>query len=140
MALPSLDCNVTRELLRHAAARMRIEITGAGGSSAGGLRADVERRLLLAMSRFGREIHALRASLDEPRNPLGGVDQRCRVRARLRNGLVLRAEAINGRVGAAAARSADRLALLVAAALDGGAGSGSGREPTRLAPRRGPGR
>ena len=52
-------------------------------------------------------------------NPLGGVDQRCRMRARLQSGLVLRAEAVNGRIETAVGRSAARLALHVAAALDG---------------------
>ena len=58
------------------------------------------------------------ARLAESHNPLGGVDQRCRVRARLQSGLVLRAEAIDGQIETAVGRSAARLALLVAAALD----------------------
>lgn len=86
-------------------------------------RGEVRRRVLLAMSRFGREVHGVTARLGESANPLGGVDQRCRIRARLQSGLVLRAEAINGQFEAAAGRSATRLALLVAGALDGGAGS-----------------
>ena len=72
------------------------------------------------MSRFGREVHGVTARLGESRNPLGGVDQRCRIRARLQSGLVLRAEAINGQIETAVGRSAARLALHVAAALDGG--------------------
>ncbi len=64
----------------------------------------------------------MRARLAEPRNPLGGVDQRCRVQARLQSGLVLRAEAINGQMEAAVGRSVAHLALLVAEALDGGPG------------------
>ena len=75
------------------------------------------------MSRFGPEVHGVSARLAESRNPLGGVDQRCRVRARLQSGLVLRAEAVNGQIETAVGRSAARLALHVAAALDGGAGS-----------------
>ena len=59
------------------------------------------------------------ARLTESHNPLGGVDQSCRVRARLQSGLVFRAEAVNGRIESAVGRSADRLALRVAAALDG---------------------
>ena len=76
--------------------------------------------MLLAMSRFGREVHGVTARLGESRNPLGGVDLRCRMRARLQTGLVLRAEAINGQIETAVGRSAARLALHVAAALDGG--------------------
>ena len=82
-------------------------------------RAEVRRRVLLAMSRFGPEVHGVTAQVGESHNPLGGVDQRCRVRARLRSGLVLRAEAINGEIETAVGRSVDRLALRIAAALDG---------------------
>ena len=60
------------------------------------------------------------ARLAESQNPLGGVDQSCRIRARLQSGRVLRAEAINGRIEAAVGRSVAHLALLVAEALDGG--------------------
>ncbi len=85
-------------------------------------RGEVRRRVLLTMSRFGPEVHGVTAHLGESHNPLGGVDQRCRVRARLRSGLVLRAEAINGKIETAVGRSVARLALRIAAALDGGDG------------------
>ena len=62
------------------------------------------------------------ASLAEAHNPLGGFDQRCRVRARLQSGLILRAEAMNGLIGTAVGRSVAHLALLVADALDGAGG------------------
>ena len=84
------------------------------------LRGEVRRRVLLAMSRFGPEVRGVTARLDEPQNPLGGVDQRCHVQALLHSGLVLRAEAINGQIETAVGRSLDRLALRVAAALDAG--------------------
>ena len=102
---------------------MRIDVTTAGLVLTKTLRGEVRRRLLLVMSRFGPEVHRVTARLGETRNPLGGVDQCCSIQARLQTGLVLRAEAINGRIETAAARSAARLALLVAAALDGGSGS-----------------
>ncbi len=86
------------------------------------LRRDVRRRVLLAISRFGREVEGVTVRLAESRNPLGGVDPRCRVATRLQSGLVLRAEAIDGEIEAAVARSAARVALLVAAALDPGTG------------------
>ena len=76
------------------------------------------------MSRFSPEVHTVTAQLGESPNPLGGVDQRCRVRARLQSGLVLRAEAINGQIETAAGRSAARLALRIAAVLDGNGGAG----------------
>ena len=78
--------------------------------------------MLLAMSRFSREVQGVTARLGVSNNPLGGVDQRCRVRARLQSGLVLRAEAMNGLIGTAVGRSVAHLALLVAVALDGAGG------------------
>ena len=121
-AASSLDCGSReRELRNHAAAgTLRIDVTSAGLVLTKALRGEVRRRVLLAMSRFGPEVHGVTARLAESRNPLGGVDQRCRVRARLQSGLVLRAEAINGRIETAVGRSVDRLALHIAAALDGG--------------------
>ena len=86
------------------------------------LRVEVRRRVLLAMSRFGPEVHGVRARLDVAPNSLGGVDQRCRVRARLQSGFVLRAEAMNGLIETAVGRSVAHLALLVAEALDGAGG------------------
>ena len=98
---------------------MRIEVTSAGFVLTKALRSEVRRRLLLAMSRFGPEVMGVTARLGELHNPLGGLDQRCRVQARLQSGLVLRAEALNGQIQTAVGRSAARLALRVATALDG---------------------
>jgi hypothetical protein len=115
---------------------LTIDVTSAGLVLTKTLRGDVRRRVLLAMSRFGPEVQGVTARLAAPRNALGGVDQRCRVRARLQSGLVLRAEAMNGLIEAAVGRSVTHLALLVAEALDGA----GGRRPS--APglrRRGPG-
>lgn len=114
---------------------MRIDVTSAGIALTEARRSDVRRRVLLAMSRFGREVRGVRAHLAEAHNPLGGVDQHCRVRARLHSGLVLRAEAIGGQIETTVGRSATRLALLVAAALDGGAGA---RAPASALRRHGP--
>jgi hypothetical protein len=105
---------------------LTIDVTSAGFVLTTALRGDVRRRVLLEMSRFGREVHAVTARLAEASNPLGGVDQRCRIRARLQSGLVLRAEASNGQIETAVGRSAARLGLRVAEALDGGA---EGRRP-----------
>jgi hypothetical protein len=101
---------------------LTIEVTSAGLVLTKALRGDVRRRVLLAMSRFGPEVHGVTARLDAAHNPLGGVDQRCRVRARLQSGLVLRAEAMNGLIVTAVGRSVAHLALLVAEALDGAGG------------------
>jgi len=95
-------------------------VTSAGLVLTKALRGEVRRRVLLAMSRFGREVRGVTAHLAEAPNPLGGVDQQCRVRARLRSGLELRAEAIGGQIETAVGRSATRLALLVTSSLEGG--------------------
>ena len=102
-----------------AAATLTIDVTSAGFVLTKALRGEVRRRVLLSLSRFGPEVHGVTARLAEAPNPLGGVDQRCRVEARLHSGLVLRAEAMNGRIEAAVGRSASRLARRVAEALDG---------------------
>jgi hypothetical protein len=101
---------------------LTIDVTSAGFVLTKALRGEVRRRVLLAMSRFEPELHGVTARLAEAPNPLGGVDQRCRVRARLHSGLVLRAEAMNGLIETAVGRSLAHLALLVAAALDGAGG------------------
>lgn len=98
---------------------MRIDITSAGFVLTGAERDDVRRRLLLAMSRFGPAVEGLTARLAESANPLGGFDRTCSLQARLPGGLVLQAEALNGMIATAVGRSADRLALRVAAALAG---------------------
>jgi hypothetical protein len=99
---------------------MRIDIKSADLVLTKALRDDVRRRVLLAMSRFGPEVHDVSARLGESRNPLGGVDQSCRLRVTLLSGLVLRTEALNGQIEHAVGRSLNRLALLVAESLDHG--------------------
>jgi len=84
------------------------------------VKVEVRRHVLLAMSRFGQEVKGVTVRLTASDNPLGGVDQRCRVRARLRSGAALSAEAINGGFATAVGRSAARLGRLVADELDGG--------------------
>ena len=97
---------------------MRIDVTGTGFVLTKAHRVEVRRRVLLEMSRFGQEVQGVTARLGQLNSPLGGVDQRCRVRARLRSGPVLRAEAIDGQIEIAVGRSATRLGKLVATALD----------------------
>jgi hypothetical protein len=99
---------------------VRVEVTSAGFVLTKTLRGEVRRRILLTMSRLGPEVHVVSAHLAESPNPLGGVDQSCRARARLLSGRVLCAEAINGRIDTAVSRSVTHLALLVVEALDGG--------------------
>ena len=101
---------------------MRIDVTSAGFVLTEALRGEVRRRVLLSLSRFGPVVHGVTARLAVTHNPLGGVDQRYRVRARLQSGFVLRAEAMNGLIETAISRSVVHLALLVAEALDGAGG------------------
>jgi hypothetical protein len=117
-----LDCMQPRRGLRaHAAAtRVRTEVTSVGFALTKAVQVEARRRVLFAMSRFAPGIQGVTVRLVQSQNPLGGVDLRCRVRARLRSGLMLQAEAINGEIAEAMGRSTARLARLVAAALDGG--------------------
>jgi ribosome-associated translation inhibitor RaiA len=110
---------------------LRIDVTGTGLVLTKVLRVEVRRRVLLAMSRFGPEVQGVTARLAESHTPLGGVDQRCRLRARLRSGHVLRAEAVNGALATAIGRSAARLGRLVGATLDGGDGRPRGAPALR---------
>jgi len=88
------------------------------------------RRVLLALSRFGGDVRKVTVRLAKPANPLGGFDQRCRMRAWLQASDDIRAEAINGRMEAAVGRAAARLAKRVGWALDGAAGDGFHPTPT----------
>jgi hypothetical protein len=101
---------------------LTIDVTSAGLVLTKALREDVRRRVLLALSRFGPEVHGVTARLAAVRNALGGVDQRCRIRASLQSGLVLRAEAMDDVVETAVGRAMTHLTLLVAEALDGDRG------------------
>ncbi len=118
-----LDCGRRHESRGHAAVTpLKIVITSAGLALTRALRGDVRRRVLLALSRFGREIRVVTAHLTESANPLGGVDPRCRLDVHLGSGARLCAEAMGDRIETAASRSAAHLALLVGAALDVQAG------------------
>lgn len=113
---------------------LKIEVRGAVASLSETRRVRVVRRVLLALSRFGPRVKKVTVHLAEPVNPLGGVDQRCRMRARMRESDDIHAEAINGGIEAAVARAAAQLARRVDSALDGGARDGVGT--ARRGPRR----
>ena len=116
---PRLDVEVPGHAVGR---RLRIDVMGVDGHLSPALRETVVRRVLLALSRFGPRVRKVTVRLAEPANPLGGVDQRCRMRAWLQESDGIRAEAINGAMETAVARAAARLAKRVAFALDGGAG------------------
>jgi hypothetical protein len=116
-------------------------VTGVDVSLSEGLRGKVVRCVLLALSRFGPRVRKVTVCLAEPVNPLGGVDQRCRMRASLQESNDIRAEAINGGFEPAVARAAAQLAKRVGLALNGGASDGAhapsgGRRRPALRPRR----
>jgi len=100
-------------------------VSGAAARFTTTSRADVVRRVLLAVSRFSPRLQKVTVHLAEPANGLGGVDQRCRMRAWLSSTDDVRAEAINGSVDTAVARAADQLAKRVASSLDAHAGDGA---------------
>jgi len=126
---------------------LRIAVTGVDGSFSEALRVKVARRVLLALSRFGPRIRKVGVILAEPVNALGGVDQRCRMRAWLQDRDDIHAEAINGGFEVAAARAAAQLAKRIDLALhsagsDGadtlpGAGRRATLRPPQKRPRRG---
>ncbi len=136
-----------RELQADAAGgALKIDVTGVEVSLSEDLRGKVVRRVLLALSRFGPRVRKVTVRLTEPVNPLGGVDQRCRMRAWLQERDGIQAEAINGGIEAAVARAAAQLAKRVDSALDGGASDEAdapravwGRVGRRPAPRAAPG-
>jgi hypothetical protein len=65
VAASSLDCRQARRELRYdaAAANVRIDVTGAGFVLTKALRGDVRRRVLITLSRFGREVDVVSARL-----------------------------------------------------------------------------
>lgn len=106
------------------------------------LRAKVSARVLLALSRFGPSLLRVTIGLTRTENPLGGVDQRCRMQAHLPLGEEIRVESSNGTVKAAVARAAERLARRVADALRDGSPpvAAGGLLGGAAAPRRAPAR
>lgn len=83
------------------------------------LRAMAVRQVLLALSRFGGQVLRVTVSMTQPANPLGGVDQSCRMRAWLQAHDDVRSHALNGHIESAVGRAAARLAKRVTLVLDG---------------------
>jgi hypothetical protein len=98
---------------------LRIDVTGTDFAISEPLRGRVERRVLLAMSRFGSQVRRVTVSLAELSNPMGGFDQQCRLHARLASNGAVGTQAINGRIDHAVRRAVARLVVRVAHALDG---------------------
>lgn len=100
---------------------MRIEVTAVNLRLPDVQRGKLVRIVLLSLSRFAPRIRKVTVRLAQPANPLGGVDQRCRMRASLRESDHIRTEAIDGGIEAAVALAAARLAKRLDSALDGAA-------------------
>jgi hypothetical protein len=109
---------------------LRIAVTSTGLVLTDGIKVEVRRRVLLALSRFGQEVQGVAVRLTVAKNPLGGVDRRSHLQARLSAGKPISAEAVNGELLTAVGRSSARLARLVAAELDGS----DGRPPGKSGP------
>jgi ribosome-associated translation inhibitor RaiA len=97
---------------------VRIDVTSEAGGLTKAQRERIKRRVLLALSRFERDVRHVRGRLSRSQNPLGGVDVLCSLRASLSWGSLLEAEAIDDEMGAAVSRAASRLALRTVAALE----------------------
>jgi hypothetical protein len=108
---------------------LRIAVTGVDGSFSEVLRVKVARRVLLALSRFGPRLRKVSVRLAEPVNALGGVDQRCRMRAWLQDRDDIHAEAINGGFEVAVARAAAQLAKQIHFALNNAGSDGTDARP-----------
>ncbi len=99
-----------------------------GSPASRALRQRVERRLVYALTRFGSSVERVAVQLADEENPLGGLDTRCRMRARLRNGEIVAVETLDG--WAAVDRASDRLVARIELAL----GDGQAALPPVLVP------
>ena len=109
------------------------------------LRERLVRRVLLALSRYGPRVRRLTVRLAEPVNPLGGVDQRCRIRAWLQDGDSIdaddiRAEALDGSFEEAVVRASAQLATRLGTVLNGDGNHGPAAMPVIQQPARKPSR
>jgi hypothetical protein len=100
----------------------------------------IERRVLLVLSRVGPELTRVVVSLVESRNPLGGLDRECRLRAGLRAGGELRCEANDETFEAAVARAAGQVAQRMDEALSressAGGAAGARQRGSRVPPKK----
>ncbi len=120
---------------------LKIDVTRDEISVSEALRGSAVRGVLLALSRFGSRVRKVNVRLAEPANPLGGVDQRCRMRASLLDNDDIHSEAINGGFESAIARAAAQLARRMDFAFDADGGRGPHAPPAQrrrsaLRPRR----
>jgi hypothetical protein len=97
---------------------LKIDVGSAGLRVTEDQRQSVERRLLLALTRFSGQLERVKVRLSNVANPMGGVDRRCQMEAWLRSGGSVAVETVDG--PAAVDRAAIRLAARVEwAVVDG---------------------
>jgi hypothetical protein len=94
-------------------------VTSAGVVLSDGRRANIVRRVLLALSRFAPRVRRVAVRLEEAANLLGGCDQECDMRLWLKDGDLIQAHAIHDAFEDAVDRAAAQLAKRVALKLDG---------------------
>ena len=78
----------------------------------------IERRLCLALAKFGGRISRMTVLLEDINGPRGGVDQRCRVEVLLVPSGKIEAEATDTDVVLAVSRATNRIARRVRDALE----------------------
>jgi ribosome-associated translation inhibitor RaiA len=97
---------------------MRIHVHCRGFAPTEALRLHGERRLLYALSRFGRQVRAVRVRLDDLNGTRGGIDKRCQIVAQLVPWRDVRVEQLDGDLYAAIDRAADRAHQAVAREIE----------------------
>lgn len=78
---------------------------------------DIERRLRVVLSRFGRKISHVTIRFSDVNSERGGIDKLCRVEARIWGRLPLAAEALSDDLRTAAVCAVDRIGRVVERAL-----------------------
>lgn len=118
--------------------RLRVDVRGDGVGVSQVLRGKVVRRVVLALGRFGKRVRQVTVRMAEPANRQAGVERRCRMRAWLKGGGDVAAEAIDSGFETAAVRALVQLEQRLAFVLSEDAGDRAGGPPSppgRPAPR-----
>ena len=102
-------------------ATLRVDVVGVGFEISDELHRHVERRVSYALGRFGPWVERVTVRLSNTANPLGGVDQHCRMRAWLRRRRIVGVRTVDG--SSAIDRAVARLARRVEWTLVDGRGA-----------------
>jgi hypothetical protein len=92
---------------------MQIEIRSRNERMDRSRRAQVERRLLYSLGRFGDRVRRVLVRLEDLNGPRGGLDKRCHIEARLSDRGVLVVDVRDVELEPAVGRAADRIARRV---------------------------